>query len=73
MKYIDYIEMVAGKRFSQPCVKGTRITVYDVLNWLANGMEKNEIVQDFPELSIEAIETCLAYAANRERNIISPN
>jgi len=52
-----------------PIIKGTRISVYDVLNWMANGMDKKEIIKDFPELSIEQINACLAYAGSREYKI----
>ncbi len=62
--YTEHIEIQANKRFGKPCVKGTRISVYDVLNWLANGMTKQEIVDDFPELSKEKINACLFYVIN---------
>lgn len=62
----EYIEIVPGKRGGKPCIKGMRITVYDVLNWLSNGMTKKEILEDFPELNEKMIEACLAFAANRE-------
>lgn len=65
----EYITIDAKKRFGKPIVKGTRITVYDVLNWMANGMSKQEILSDFPELSKETIQACLAYVANRERRM----
>lgn len=71
MKYQDYIEITPGKRSGKPCVKKTRITVYDVLGWLANGMSTEEIIVDFPELSTEAIQACLSYAAERERHLTS--
>ncbi len=66
MNYTDYIEIVSEKRFGRPCIKGTRISVYDVLKWMANGMTKAEIIEDFPELSEEHINACLSFAANRE-------
>jgi uncharacterized protein (DUF433 family) len=69
MKYIDYIEIVPEKRFGRPCLKGTRISVYDVLNWLANGMDKQDIIHDFPELTEEHIDACLLFAADREHKI----
>ena len=53
-------------RFGKPCVKGTRISVYDVLGWLADGMSHEQIVSDYPELSDETIRACLAFAADRE-------
>ena len=71
MKYQDYIEITPGKRSGKPCIKQTRITVYDVLGWLANGMSAEEIIVDFPELNTEAIQACLSYAAERERHLTS--
>lgn len=65
-----HIIIDASKRFGKPIIAGTRITVYDVLNWLANGMSKEEIIKDFPELTIEDINACLLYAANRENRIV---
>ena len=67
--YRDYIEVNAEIRFGQPVIKGTRITVYDVLQWLASGMTHEEIISDFPQLSENQILACLAYAANKERII----
>ncbi len=69
MNYQDYIEIRADKRFGKPCLKGSRISVYDVLNWLANGMSKKEIVADFEELNEEMIHACLAFAADKERKL----
>jgi uncharacterized protein (DUF433 family) len=69
MNYAEYIVIDPNKRFGKPCVKGTRITVYDVLGWLASGMSEQEIVEDYPELTIETIRACLAYAANREHRL----
>lgn len=63
MNYKDYIEIRPDKRFGKPCLKGTRISVYDVLNWLANGMTKAEIMEDFEEISEEMINACLAFQA----------
>jgi len=65
----QYIEIKPEKRFGKPCVKGTRISVYDVLNWLANGMSKEDIMRDFPEINIKMIHACLAFAASREANL----
>jgi len=73
MNYQDFIEITLGKRSGKPCVKNTRITVYDVLGWLANGMSREEIVEDFPELTREQIHACLAYAAEREHHLITVN
>lgn len=67
MDYRDYIEIRPDKRFGKPCLKGTRISVYDVLNWLANGMDDKAIKSDFEEISDEMIQACLAFAADRER------
>lgn len=66
MDISKYIEIAAGKRFGKPIIVGTRIAVADVLNWLANGMSKEEILADFPELTLEAINACLFFAASRE-------
>jgi uncharacterized protein (DUF433 family) len=62
-----YIEIKSDKRFGKPVVKGTRISVYDVLSWLSEGMTKKQIIEDFPELDEEKINACLAFAANKER------
>ncbi|MCP4123902.1 MAG: DUF433 domain-containing protein [Bacteroidetes bacterium] len=67
--YLAYIELNPEKRFGKPTIKGTRISVYDVLNWMANGMSKEEIIMDFPELNIEMINACLAFAAEKESKI----
>ena len=69
---IDYKEIITidpGKRFGKPCIRNMRITVYDVLGWLASGMTRNEIIEDFPELTQDDISACLAYAADKERKI----
>lgn len=67
--YKNYIEIKPHIRFGKPCLKSTRISVSDVLAWLANGMTTNEIIADFPELSEEHIHACLAYAADKEHRI----
>jgi uncharacterized protein (DUF433 family) len=67
--YKQYIEVNPEIRFGKPVIKGTRITVYDVLQWLASGMSHDEITNDFPQLTEEQILACLAYAANKERII----
>lgn len=67
--YRDIIKRNPNKRFGKPCVRNTRITVFDVLGWLAAGMTYDEILQDFPELSMDDIKACLAYAADRERKL----
>jgi uncharacterized protein (DUF433 family) len=69
INYQSIIRRNPNKRFGKPCVRETRITVYDVLGWLAAGMTNEEILADFPELTIEDIQACLAYAADRERKL----
>ena len=69
INYKEYIEVVPEARFGKPVIKGTRITVYDVLQWLASGMSHDEIMSDFPQLNENQILACLAYAANKERVI----
>jgi len=69
MNYNEFIEIRTDKRFGKPCIKGTRISVYDVLNWLSNGMSKEEIIIDFDELSLEMINACLAFAADKEHKL----
>lgn len=66
---MDRIRITAGKRGGQPCVRHLRITVYDVLGWLAAGMSFEEIIEDFPELETADIAACLAFAAQREHNL----
>ena len=67
--YSEIISINPERRFGKPCIRDTRITVYDVLSWLASGMKNEEIISDFPELSEEDIQACLAYAADREHKI----
>jgi uncharacterized protein (DUF433 family) len=67
--YKEYIEVDPEIRFGKPVIKGTRITVYDVLQWLASGMTHAEIIGDFPQITENQILACLAYAANKERII----
>jgi uncharacterized protein (DUF433 family) len=69
MEYRDKITIDPNIRFGRPCIKGTRISVYDVLGWLASGMSYEEILEDFPQLKKEDILACLAYSADRERRI----
>ena len=69
MNYSDYITIDSSIRFGKPCVIGTRITVYDVLGWLASGMLIEEILQDYPELKDIQIRACLAYAADKEHRL----
>jgi uncharacterized protein (DUF433 family) len=65
----QYIEINPEKRFGKAIIKGTRISVADVLNWLANGMPRQEIIRDFPELGDEQINACLFIAASREGHL----
>lgn len=75
---VDYRKIITiepGKRGGKPCIRGVRITVGDVLGWLAAGMTHLEIIDDYPELTEEDIRACLAYAADKERHsmIASPS
>ena len=65
--YRDIITIEPGKRSGKPCIRGLRITVYDVLEYLASGMSYEEVLHDFPYLTREDILACLAFAADRER------
>ncbi|GAA4319996.1 DUF433 domain-containing protein [Compostibacter hankyongensis] len=67
--YSEHIIIDPNVRFGKPVIKGTRISVFDVLSWLANGMSQEEILQDFPELTGEQIRSSLAYAADREHKL----
>jgi uncharacterized protein (DUF433 family) len=67
--YKDIIRYSFDKRFGKPCIRETRITVYDVLGWLASGLSFEEILADFPELTKEDILACLAFSAERERRL----
>ena len=67
--YKEYIKRNPNKRFGKPCVRDTRITVYEVLGWLASGMDFEEIIADYPELTKNDIKACLAYAAEREHKL----
>ena len=69
MNYQHIITLEPGKRGGRPCVRGMRITVADVLGWLATGMSHAEIFSDFPELTEEDIRACLSFAADRERRL----
>jgi uncharacterized protein (DUF433 family) len=71
MKYQDIITIEPGKRGGRPCVRGMRIAVADVLGWLAAGMSHAEIIADYPELTDQDIQACLAYAADRERRVLT--
>jgi uncharacterized protein (DUF433 family) len=65
--YLNTITIEPGKRGGKPCIRGMRITVYDVLDYLASGMTREEILKDFPYLTASDIDACLKYAADRER------
>ncbi len=69
MEYIGIITMEPGKRSGKPCIRGLRVTVYDVLENLANGMTHADILREFPYLTEEDIRACLAFAADRERKL----
>ena len=71
MKYQSLITIEPGKRGGKPCIRGLRITVYDVLKYLASGMSEDQILADFPDLRREDIRACLAFAADRERKFTS--
>jgi uncharacterized protein (DUF433 family) len=66
--YRQIITLEPGKRNGKPCIRGMRITVYDVLGYLASGMTNSQIIEDFPELTEEDIEACLNYAADSEKH-----
>lgn len=70
MDYSRIITIEPGKRGGKPCIRGLRITVYDVLDYLASGMTPEEIVADFPDLTIDDVRACLAFAADRERRLV---
>ncbi len=70
MNYHDIITIEPGKRSGKPCIRGMRITVYDILEYLAGGMTEAEILEDFSELTSTDIKACLAFAADREKKII---
>ncbi len=70
MNYQDRITIEPGKRSGKPCIRGLRMTVYDVLEYLASGMSHEEILRDFPDLTREDIQACLAFAADRERRFV---
>jgi uncharacterized protein (DUF433 family) len=71
MDYDKIITIEPGKRGGKPCIRGMRITVYDVLEYLASGMSEQEILDDFPYLTHEDILACLSFAAKRERTIVT--
>ncbi len=68
--YSEIITVEPGKRGGRPCTRGLRITVYDILEYLASGMSEDEILDDFPDLRREDIRASLAFAADRERRLL---
>ncbi|MHB1686965.1 MAG: DUF433 domain-containing protein [Ignavibacteriaceae bacterium] len=70
MDYKDYITLNPGKRSGKPCIRDTRITVYDILEYLASGMTVEDVLKDFNELNKNDILACLSYAADREKKSI---
>lgn len=71
MGYLSRIAIDPEVRFGKPCVRGTRLTVGDVLSYLASGMTEDEILADFPQLTRDDIRACLAFGADRERRVLS--
>jgi uncharacterized protein (DUF433 family) len=71
MTYKDIITIEPGKRGGKPCIRGLRMTVYDVLEYLASGMSQQEILDDFPYLTKEDILACLSFAAEREKFLVA--
>jgi uncharacterized protein (DUF433 family) len=69
MYYQNIITIEPGKRSGKPCIRGMRITVYDILEYLAGGMTESEILEDFSELTSADIKACLAFAADREKKL----
>lgn len=71
MSYAERITIEPGKCGGKPCIRGMRITVYDVLDYLASGMSHEEILRDFPDLTEEDLRACLSFAATRERRLFA--
>ncbi len=69
MNYQEYITINKDIRFGKPSIKGTRISVYDVLSWYASGMTMQNILEDFPQLNKDQVLACLSYAAEKERKL----
>ena len=70
MHYREIITIEPGKRGGRPCIRGMRISVYDILGWLAAGMTNAQIIEEFPELKLEDIFAALAYAADRDHHLV---
>jgi uncharacterized protein (DUF433 family) len=71
MDYRDYITIDPNKRGGKPCVRGLRITVYEVLEYLASDMSEEQILADFPDLTHNDLKACIAFAADRERRLVT--
>ena len=71
MQYESIITIEPGKRGGKPCIRGLRVTVYDVLDYLAAGMTQPQILADFPYLTADDITACLSFAAQRERSMLA--
>ena len=71
MDYRDYISIDPNKRGGKPCVRGLRITVYEVLEYLASDMTEEQILADFPDLTRDDLKACIAFAADRERKLVT--
>jgi uncharacterized protein (DUF433 family) len=71
VNYAERITIEPGKCGGKPCIRGVRITVYDILDYLASGMSHQEILQDFPDLTEEDLRACLSFAAARERRLFA--
>jgi uncharacterized protein (DUF433 family) len=71
MDYRDHITIDPNKRGGKPCVRGLRITVYEVLEYLASDMTEAQILEDFPDLTREDLKACIAFAADRERRLLT--
>ncbi len=71
MNYRNHITIEANKRGGKPCIRGLKITVYEVLEYLASEMTETEILDDFPDLTREDLKACIAYAADRERRFMT--
>lgn len=69
MDYREIIMVEPGKRGGKPCIRGLRVTVYEVLDYLAAGMTQEQVLRDFPYLTAADLQACLAYAADRERHL----
>ena len=69
MNYLDYITIDPNKRGGKPCVRGLRITVYEILDYLASDMTEEEILEDFPDLTNADLKACIAFSAEDERRL----